>query len=487
MEPGDEFWRVERADRLSVIVDADDYFRFARRAMMQARRRILLIGWDFDARIVLDHQAAPDEGVGRFIYNLVERNPELEVFLLRWDLGALKSLGRGSTIFTVVKWMMHPRIHTKLDGHHPTGASHHQKIVIIDDCLAFCGGIDMTGDRWDTREHLDEQPLRRRPLGQKYKPWHDAITALQGPIAHQLGVLFRERWRAAGGKDELLPAAVPPATPSCWPEGLAVDFDDIDVGVARTLPEMPGQPGVHESEALFLAQIAAAKKHLYIESQYFAARRIAEAIARRLDEPDGPEIVIINPTTAQGWLEPLAMDTARARLMTALKRRDVHGRLRMYHPFTAGGTPIYCHAKILIADDRVLRLGSSNMNNRSLRLDTECDVSITASSDAQAVCVTTIRNGLIAEHLGVDRAKVETAIERTGSLIGTIEELRGSGKTLRPYEVPDLTAVEEWLADNEVLDPEGPEEMFEPLSRRGLFRRLSLSGRFKRKAAVTSG
>ncbi|GGB35975.1 phospholipase D/transphosphatidylase [Sphingomonas metalli] len=470
MEPGEALWRVERADRMTVIVDADDYFRTARQAMLQARKRILLIGWDFDARIILDHRVAPREPVGRFIYDLVRRNPELEVFLLRWDLGALKTLGRGTTIFTVLKWMAHPRIHTLLDGHHPTGASHHQKIVIIDDCLAFCGGIDMTGDRWDTREHLDDQPLRRRPLGQHYKPWHDAISAVSGPIAVALAELFRERWRAAGGSHRHLPPPEPLGT--CWPDGLAVDFTDIDVGIARTLPDMPDQSGVHESEALFLRQIAGARHSLYIESQYFASRRIAEAIARRLDEPDGPEVVVINPVAAQGWLEPLAMDTARARLVTALRRRDRHGRLRLYHPFTAGGVPIYCHAKILIADGRVLRLGSSNVNNRSMRLDSECDLVIEAEDQARAACVTAIRDGLIAEHLGVERAVVAEAIGRTGSLIGAIESLRGGGKTLRPYEVPDLSSVEEWLADNEVLDPEGPDEMFEPLSRRGLFRRL---------------
>jgi hypothetical protein len=42
--------------------------------------------------------------------------------------------------------------------------------------------------------------------------------------------------------------------------------------------------------------------------------------------------------------------------------------------------------------------------------------------------------------------------------------------------VPDLDGVEEWLADNEVLDPEGPGEMFEATTHRGLFR-----GRLKRK------
>jgi phosphatidylserine/phosphatidylglycerophosphate/cardiolipin synthase-like enzyme len=473
MRPDEAVWRVERADRMTVIVDAEDYFRAARAAMLQAKRRILLIGWDFDARIVLDHDVDQEpRAVGAFIHGLVEATPELEVFLLRWDLGALKTLVRGSTFFTVLKWMRHPRIHTKLDGHHPTGGSHHQKIVIIDDCLAFCGGIDMTADRWDTRAHLDDDPRRRRPTTRRrYKPWHDTISALSGPVAHALGVLFRERWRAAGGEPVLLPDATAGEHGACWPDGLPVDFERIDVAIARTMPEMDDQPGIHESEALFLRQIAGAERHLYVESQYFASRRIAEAIARRLDEPDGPEIVIINPVTARGWLEPLAMDTARARLMEALRRRDKHRRLRMYHPYTAGGAPIYVHAKILIADDRVLRLGSSNMNNRSLRLDTECDVAIEASSDGERACVHAIRDGLIAEHLGKTRREVADAIAAHG-LIEAIERLRGQGRTLRSYEVPDLSAVEAWLADNEVLDPEGPEEMFEALSKRGLFRRL---------------
>lgn len=487
MTPGPEYWRIERAERMTVIVDADDYFRIARRAMLGAKKRILLIGWDFDARIHLEPAGdGKPRAVGAFILHLVQRNPELEVFLLRWDLGALKTLVRGATFLTVLKWMRHPRIHTKLDGHHPTGASHHQKIVIIDDSLAFCGGIDMTGDRWDTREHLDDQPLRRRPWGWRYKPWHDAISAVQGPVATALGVLFRERWRAAGGA-ELLPS--PDPVPCSWPEGLPVDFEQVDVGVARTFPAMDDQAPVHESEALFLAQIAAAKRHLYIESQYFASRRIAEAIARRLDEANGPEIVIVNPENAQGWLEPLAMDTARARLMAALCRRDRYGRLRMYHPFTTGGVPIYCHAKILIADGEVLRLGSSNLNNRSLRLDTECDLTIAPRGARERACIVAIRDGLIAEHLGVARECVADEIVKTDSLIRTIEGLRGTGKTLRPYQIPDLGTVEAWLADNEILDPESPEEIFEPLSKRGLFRRPRTSLRsahllFRRRRSI---
>ena len=212
-----------------------------------------------------------------------------------------------------------------------------------------------------------------------------------------------------------------------------------------------------------------------MESQYFASRKVAEAIARRLDEADGPEIVIVNPVTAQGWLEPLAMDSARGRLMEALRRRDTHGRLRMYHPVTEAGEPIYVHAKITFVDDRQLRIGSANLNNRSMRLDSECDVMVDAGADgdgAISAAITELRDGLLAEHLGVAPAEIAATLVATGSLIATIERLRGTGRTLVPYEDPDLSAVEAWLADHEVLDPEDPDEMFEPPTARGLFRRL---------------
>ncbi|MET0238592.1 MAG: phospholipase D-like domain-containing protein [Sphingobium sp.] len=464
-------WRVSKAAQMSVIVDAEDYFRHARSAMLKAKRRIMLIGWDFDARIRLVHDETPGEPptVGEFIYWLVQRSPDLEVYLLRWDVGALKTLVRGSNILTLAKWMRHPRIHTKLDGFHPPAGSHHQKIVVIDDCLAFCGGIDMTSDRWDRRCHEDGDPGRIEPNGKPYKPWHDATTAMQGDVAASLGELARERWDRAGGR----PVEPVPGISDCWPDDLEPDFRHVDVGIARTRPDMPDCPEIREIEALFLAQIANARHSIYAESQYFASRKISEAIAARLGDPDGPEIVIVNPLTAQGWLEPVAMDTARARLVTALRQRDTHGKFKLYHPYTAGGEPIYVHAKVMVVDGHLLRIGSANMNNRSLGLDTECDVVIDAGEEGREV-VTRIRDDLIAEHLGVEPDKVAAEIAARGSIVAAIEALRGTGRSLRPYEVPDLNAVEEWLADNEVLDPEDPSEMFEATSKRGLFRRLRL-------------
>ncbi len=473
LDPGTNCWSVDRASRAAVIVDADDYFAAARAAMLRAKRRIMLIGWDFDGRIVLNGEKggadAPAQ-VGEFMLWLVNHRPELEVYLLRWDLGAIHTLFRGTTIFTFLKWMRHKRIHTRLDGAHPPAASHHQKIVVIDDAFAFCGGIDMTEDRWDTRAHRDGEPARVRPNGSPYPPWHDATTAIEGPAAARLGELARDRWEIAGGGP--LPAVSCEGSP--WPGILAPQFHDVDIAISRSRPLLPKLEPIREIETLYLDMIASAKRCIYAESQYFASRKIAEAIARRLDEHDGPEIVIINPLTANGWLEPIAMDSARARLFEALRRRDTHRRLRIYHPFTAAGEAIYVHAKIMIIDEDMIRVGSSNMNNRSLRLDTECDVTIDRASPSNGACgemIRLLRDGLIAEHLGVAVETVTARIDAEGSLIATIEALRGDGRSLRPYEIPDLGAVETWLADNEVLDPEGPEEMFEALGKRGLFRR----------------
>lgn len=472
LRPGTNCWRIETAARAALVVDADAYFAAARAAMTKARRRIMLIGWDFDARIRIGDEGdgAPAK-IGDFILWLVKRNPELDVYLLRWDFGALKSLFRGNTIFVLMRWWKHRRIHVKLDSMHPPGASHHQKIVVIDDCMAFCGGIDMTDGRWDTRAHEDGDPRRVGPGGKPNGPWHDATMALAGPVAAALGALARERWRCATGK------ALEPIAPAqdLWPDALAPDFRDTRVAISRTCPDYKSLEACREIERLSLDLIARARRFIYAENQYFASRRIGEAIARRMAEPDGPEIVLVGPERADGWLEQKAMDSARARLWRAIGKADARRRFRIYHPYTQGGAPIYVHAKIMVVDDALLRVGSSNWNNRSLRLDTECDVTIeSAGADGR---IRAIREGLMAEHLGRSPEAVAAAFAQTGSLIETVERLRGAGRSLRPYAPPALSEIEKALADNEALDPESPDELFEPLSGGGLLRRLPGLGR----------
>ncbi len=216
-----------------------------------------------------------------------------------------------------------------------------------------------------------------------------------------------------------------------WPEDLEPTFRDQQFAIARTSAEYGEHPEVKEVEALFLDMIASARRFIYAENQYFTSPKIAHAILQRMRGSDPPEIIFVNPIRAEGWLEQVAMDAARVRLRRLIGREDPGNRFRIYSPVTDGGADIYVHAKIMIVDDRILRVGSANMNNRSLGLDSECDLAVQAEDEATEAVIAGVRTRLMAEHLGVTEEEVRTLFSRTGSLIGTIEALQGEGRTLK--------------------------------------------------------
>lgn len=461
-------WRIERADRAAVIVDACDYYHVIREAMEKARHRILIIGWDFDPRIKLDRRAKGREGdetLGGFLLHLARKKPHISIAILKWNFGAMKTLFRGSAIAWVARLAATKAIQFKLDSAHPPGCSHHQKIVVIDDCFAVCGGIDMTGDRWDRPAHKDDDPDRIRPNGKPYGPWHDATMAVDGPLAAALGELACDRWERATGK-KLGP--VRDAEP-IWPDDLEPDFRDQQFAIARTSADYGEHPEVKEVEALFLDMIASARRFIYAENQYFTSPKIAQAIRKRICGSDPPEIVFVNPIRAEGWLEQVAMDAARVRLAQVIGREDPGNRFRIYTPVTEGGDDIYVHAKIMIVDDRILRVGSANLNNRSLGLDSECDLALQADGDATEAVIAGVRTRLMAEHLGASEEEVRTMFDRTGSLIGTIEALQREGRTLKLLELEKPGEATAFIADTELLDPKSPDAMFEGFTSKSLF------------------
>ena len=323
------------------------------------------------------------------------------------------------------------------------------------------------------RQLLPLDLRRRLPFSPRlFGPWHDLTLMVEGDAALALGDLGRERWAQAGG-EKMEPCR--PQVTSPWPTTLKADFSDVEVGIARTRSHWNNVSEVREIEALFLEHIARARHFIYAESQYFASRKIAEAIAKRVAEPEPPEILLINPISAEGWLEEVAMDGARVRLVHAIEEVDHRNRFRIYIPHNAAGTPIYVHSKTMIVDDEVLRIGSANMNNRSLGLDSECDMFIDAARAGNGHAkagITKLRLALLAEHLGLPRRAVEEALERDPSMFALIENTPRRGKYLEPFALRPLSETERAVADNALLDPERPEELFEPFSkRRGLFRR----------------
>ncbi len=461
LRPGDTCWRIECAHRFAVIVDANRYFAAAKTAMCKARHAIYLIGWDFDLRIRLEPDVDKDEQpdrLGRFLRARIRRRPGLRAYVLKWDYAMLWTFGRQILPLLILDWWRHDRIHFRLDSAHPTGAAHHQKIIVLDDALAFCGGIDMTNDRWDTREHRPGDPYRRRPNGSAYGPWHDITAIVDGAAAGALGELARDRWWRATGES----LAVPEPPGDLWPNGIEPMLRDVEVAIARTAPAYKERPQINEIERLCLAAIVAAREVIYVESQYFASVTVRDALAERLSEADGPEVVIVNPLSAEGWLEEEAMGSARSIALRRMHAADRYDRFRIYHPVNEAGEPIYVHAKVLAIDDRLLRVGSSNINNRSMGFDTECDLAVEAvpgrpDEGHVRAAVTAVRDGLLAEHLGVAPETLADALQQQGSLAQAIEALRRSeGRTLRPLECDEINIAEALLAETELLDPERP-------------------------------
>jgi phosphatidylserine/phosphatidylglycerophosphate/cardiolipin synthase-like enzyme/uncharacterized membrane protein YdjX (TVP38/TMEM64 family) len=472
LAPGSTCFRVERADRASVLVDAAAYFSALRLAIAEAEHTVWIIGWDVDTRMVLD--PAPRDGLPRtlleFLNCALARRPGLKIHVLAWDFSVIYALERELLPSFKFASAAHPRLLFALDGRHQVGASHHQKLVVIDDQLAFCGGIDLTIRRWDTSEHGPDAGDRVDPNGEPYAPTHDVQLAVQGPIAGALGELARARWQRATG-EELGPcpprettfcSRADPRASTLWPATLRPDFRGVQVAIARTQPsDSELHRDVREIEQLTLRAIAQARRLVFIENQYLTAAAVGDELCRRLAEPAGPEVLIILPRTECGWLEQSSMGVLRERMLRRLRQADAHGRLQVVYPAVPGlgAEPVNVHSKLLIVDDRLLKIGSANMSNRSLGLDTECDLAIEAAGEAAreiAAGIARVRRRLLAEHLALTPDQVARGETSSGGMNRFVASRRGTARCLLP--VPEesagplnLSALEQW-----VVDPERP-------------------------------
>ena len=468
------FWRREKAERFGVIIDACAYFKAFTEAALQAERQILILGWDTDSRVELlvDEQGQlinPDKSSTRlkeFLSELCERKPHLHVHILSWDFNVIYALEREVLPKVKFDWGGHPNLHFELDGTNRTLGSHHQKVVVIDDRIAFSGGLDLCARRWDTPEHLAHDARRTDPWGKIYDPFHDVQACVEGDAARALGDLARERWYRATG--ERVPAVGPELEVSSrWPASAEVTATDVAVAISRTLPPGSGQRPVREVERLFADCIARARRFIFFEAQYLSSRAIARRLAKRLREPNGPEVVMVMPRDATGWIEESTMSVLRARAVSILSRADRFGRFRIYHPVVPGLEKGYVkvHSKVTIVDDLFLRIGSANLNQRSMGLDTECDLSIESGGDSSGEsggedrvrrAIASVRARLLAEHLDVSPQEVEERFRKYGSLIAAIESLRGRPRTL----VSLARKIPEWLdiviPEGEIIDPSGP-------------------------------
>ena len=269
------------------------------------------------------------------------------------------------------------KIECALDAKERPLHCHHEKTIVIDDRVAFVGGIDLTsesGDRYDTSHHHP-----RAKVG-----WHDACARIEGPAVTDVAEHFRVRWH------EVTRETLAPPRPSAA-------AGDVDIQIVRTVPErvykaIPrGDFGICES---YLRAIKAAERFLYIENQFLWSPEIEAALHDKIANPPSPDfrLLLLLPAKPNS-----GGDNTRGVLGDLIQADADAGRLLACTLFARTENltdPIYIHAKIAIADDNWLTLGSANLNEHSLFNDTEMNI---VTHDPELARQTRLR--LWAEHL----------------------------------------------------------------------------------------
>jgi phospholipase D1/2 len=448
-KPGKNCWRTGTADHAAILIDSSNYYGALYEAICRAQRSIFVLGWDIDSRIKLKRgEEAEGSGEPVTFFNLIctkaRENPDLQIYLNRWDYSLFFMSQREP--FWIRKWKRCglKNIHVCLDGVIPIAACHHQKIVVIDDEVAFWGGMDVALGRWDWRQHHVHNLYRADPSGlpdpkkkMKYGPYHDIQAVIAGPIVADYARLVRDRWRRAS-TIKPLPLSHESYTgknlPQSWPESFPPQFRNIPVALARTLPPILGHKAVHEGLAMFVDVIAQAENFIYIENQYLACEEIAEALNRQLLEKPGLRLLAVSCDRPQGTMERKSMWGGRVRFGDILKKGAVADRIELVYPASKEGKTeksIHIHSKMLIIDDKYLHLGSSNIANRSMGMDTEFDVTLVGATPESRKKIASIRNDLIREHCGREIREIQHVIDN-GLPVGIFaEELKTSRQHLR--------------------------------------------------------
>jgi phosphatidylserine/phosphatidylglycerophosphate/cardiolipin synthase-like enzyme len=368
---------------VDVLIDGAEALGHIEAAIRGARRHVHIAGWSVTPHFPLTRSEPPV--LLREL--LAEKAEEVDVRVLMWagapprtfmpDRRAVRA-GRDELVRGT-------RVRVGLDSRSRALHCHHEKLVIVDDDVAFVGGIDLTllgGDRWDTSTH----PARGR-LG-----WHDAAVRLRGPAVADVASHFDARWSEIRGE----PLDAPPAPA---PAG------DVDAQVVRTIPERQyrfaprGDFRILES---LVRALRSAERLVYLESQFLWAPEVVDVLAAKLRDPpaDDFRIIVVLPSRANNGQE----DTRGQLAVMAEADRDAHRFLGATISARTGRTleRVYVHAKVGIVDDAWLSVGSANLNAHSLFNDSECNV---ITCDPALARETRIR--LWAEHLERSRSDVE--------------------------------------------------------------------------------
>jgi phosphatidylserine/phosphatidylglycerophosphate/cardiolipin synthase-like enzyme len=368
---------------IEILIDGCDALQRIAEELQRARSHVHLTGWFLSPNL---HLTREDEPV--VVRNLLaELAQKIDVRVLLWEGAPVPVFrpSRADVRRASESLTRHTNISCALDSCTGLSHCHHEKTIVIDDRVAFVGGIDLTldgGDPFDTQNHN-----ARGGVG-----WHDATARIEGPAVADVAEHFRLRWRAPGREALPIPEVAEPG-------------GDLEVQVVRTVPAkryraLPG--GDYSVLSSYMGALRAAERLIYLENQFLWSPEVVEVLAGKLREPphDDFRLVVLLPARAND-----GADVSRGQVSALIQADDGAGRFLACTVYARTGflrDIVYVHAKIGIVDDRWLTIGSANLNSHSLFHDTEMNV---VSLDPELARATRLR--LWSEHLEVEPDEID--------------------------------------------------------------------------------
>ncbi len=416
-------------NRVELLVDGDAGWGAVAEQLKSACKSVHVTTWTYQPTTELtrpDPLAEPEDRREHTVHSLLEglAADGVNVRLLPWDTPLLRQkrktrrAGRQIDDNFEVMEQANPTEVTILPGGESNVAnrligdfqigSYHQKTVVVDGTIGFCGGMNLKENDWDTRRHRLYDPRRcrfgrdserRRQVEAKeeepdHPPRHDYVARVEGPAVQHLEQNFQQRWQylideGAKWSENATPMADPPCPPG---------FEDGSmVQVVRTMPEPFSERGILD---LHLRALETARRLIYIEDQYFRSTHISDAIAGAVRRwPDLHVVVVTLQSQADAWLYGGWSREAFERIQR--RKRDFE-----LYVLKAGGEDrdgkhcleeVYNHAKLMIVDDLFLTVGSANINDRSFEYEAEINIAMVDPERVKAA-----RLDIWNEHLNAD-------------------------------------------------------------------------------------
>ena len=472
-------WRIHERAESALLIDGRDYYRAFYTAACKAKKSILLLGWQFDSDVQLvrgddlpDGVEPQDVQLLALLDRLCRERPELQIRVLAWDHSVFFALERELLQKLYFDAITCERFDFRWDNTVPLGGSHHQKVAIVDGRVAFFGSQDICQARWDDSTHRPENE-HRTSRGTSHQPYHEVQLAVTGEAARSMVDLFVWRWYGATG-ERLDPTALIAAdersntlTRPSLDFPVTLPMPPARIGLARTIPEVTGRAQVNEVADLYVRAIGAAERFIYVESQYLTSCAVRDALIARMADKSRPklDVVVILPYKPEKFKEEMTVGVPQAALLQTLDHAArEHGHSLGIYNVVAGtredGQPlyVYIHAKLMIVDDRLFIVGSANLTNRSMTIDSEI-VAAYASERGEHEVKSAIRRArvrLMLEHAG-EQANVRWLVRGQG-LVARLDALIADGKVrLRRHDLrkdePGLVAKTVHELTLEFLDP----------------------------------